>query len=300
MQPRYTCATVLALLASAACVPKGKYDQQVVDGQRLQAALHDAQGRAHGDDAELTRLRANIAEAEDAMRDRDKRLADALATTGGLQAKLDAQTAEDAQLREELRRLGKNADQLLAEKGSLAGALAQAKARLEELRNAQAAADARAALFHQLAVKFQKMVDAGELRIGLRQGRMVLQLSNDVLFDTGRTEIKPAGQAALREIASVLRTLPQRRFQVAGDTDNVPIDTTRFPSNWELSAGRALEVVHFLVAQKMSPTSLSAAGYGEFDPVASNDDAEGRSRNRRIEITLQPQIDEMAAVPTDK
>ena len=68
--------------------------------------------------------------------------------------------------------------------------------------------------------------------------------------------------------------------------------------NWELSAARALEVVHFFTAQGVAPTVLSAAGYGEFDPVASNDDKEGRRKNRRIrQITLQANIDELVAVP---
>ncbi|MGD0675839.1 MAG: OmpA family protein [Polyangiaceae bacterium] len=297
---RQSCGALLITATASACVSQGQYDKLAQDTQHLEADLHGSQLRLQADDAELAKLRAGITDAEASLHDRDKRLADALAKDGELQAKLDGQTAEDAQLREELGRLGKNADHLLAEKGTLAGALTEAKARLEELRKAQAAAEARLALFRQLVAKFQKMIDAGELRVGLRNGRMVLQLSNDVLFDTGRVEIKGAGQAALREVASVLRTMSDRRFQVAGNTDNVPIDNARFPSNWELSAGRALEVVHFLIGQKMIPEALSAAGYGEFDPVASNDEAAGRARNRRIEITLQPQIDELVAVPADR
>ena len=119
----------------------------------------------------------------------------------------------------------------------------------------------------------------------------------DVLFDTGRTELKPAGKAALKAIAEVIRIMPERQFQVAGHTDNVPIRTERFPSNWELSTGRALRVVHFLIGEGAEPSSLSAAGYSEIDPVASNDTPEGRRRNRRTEITLQPNIDELVKVP---
>ena len=159
------------------------------------------------------------------------------------------------------------------------------------------AADARAALFKQLALKFQKMIDAGELKISLRNGRMVLELRNDVLFDSGHTVIKPQGKLALTKIAPVLRTISDRHFQVAGDTDNMPIITSQFPSNWELSTRRAVEVVRFLIGQGMRPELLSAAGYGEFDPVSSNNDPEGRARNRRIEITLQPNIDELVSVP---
>jgi chemotaxis protein MotB len=98
-------------------------------------------------------------------------------------------------------------------------------------------------------------------------------------------------------VAVIFRSIGDRKFQVAGDTDNVPIHTERFPSNWELSTARAVEVVRYLIAQGVRPDVLSAAGYGEFDPVASNDDASSRARNRRIEITLQPNIDELVAVP---
>jgi chemotaxis protein MotB len=174
---------------------------------------------------------------------------------------------------------------------------AAAKADLQRLRREKAATEARAALFHDLAQKLEKMVDAGDLRIVLRGGRMVLQLPNDVLFDTASTDVKVAGRNALEKIAAVLKTVQGHAFQVAGDTDNVPIDTVRFPSNWELSSARALAVVHLLIKQGMEPTVLSAAGYGQFDPIAPNDNADGRSKNRRTEITLQPNIEELMAVP---
>ena len=95
----------------------------------------------------------------------------------------------------------------------------------------------------------------------------------------------------------MLATLTGRRFQVAGHTDDQPIRYSAFASNWELSAARGVEVTRFLIASGMRADSLSAAGYGEFDPVASNESAEGQSQNRRIEITLQPNIDELVAVP---
>ncbi len=118
-----------------------------------------------------------------------------------------------------------------------------------------------------------------------------------MLFDSGQTAIKPAGRDALLQVAKVLATVPGRTFQVAGHTDNVPIQNARFPSNWELSTARAVEVVKLLVAQGVAPGELSAAGYGEFDPVAGNDAPDGRAKNRRIEITLQPNLDELVAAP---
>jgi chemotaxis protein MotB len=141
------------------------------------------------------------------------------------------------------------------------------------------------------------MIDAGDLAITLRDGRMVLRLPNDVLFDSGRAELKVAGKTTLSQVASVLATIPGRHFQVAGHTDDEPIRRSPFRSNWDLSAARALEVTRFLVGEAVDPHALSAAGYGEFDPVAPNDVLAGRALNRRTEITVQPNIDEIVAVP---
>jgi chemotaxis protein MotB len=301
---RHLAALLVVLGPLSACVPKGKYDDAVASAQAAQRREQDAAANAGRElaarDAEIARLNAALKDLEARVADRERSLAATTDERQKLQQSLDAATAEDAQLRKELERLGKNADRLLAEKGTLSGALADAKARLEELRKAQAAADARAALFRELALKLKKMVDSGELAIVLRDGRMVLRLANDVLFDSGKTTIKPEGEAALKQIAAVLKTLPGRRFQIAGHTDDVPIKLAHFPSNWELSNARGVAVVHFLVAQGMNPEVLSAAGYGEFDPVGPNTDDASRARNRRIEITLQPNIDELVAVPAAK
>src|SRR5690606_26744059 len=117
--------------------------------------------------------------------------------------------------------------------------------------------------------------------------------------DSGQVTIKQTGKDALTEVAGILVTLDDRELQVAGHTDNVPISTQRFPSNWELSTARAVEVVRFLVAENVKPQLLSAAGYGEHDPVESNETPEGRAKNRRIEIVLQPNIGELVSVPTE-
>jgi len=174
---------------------------------------------------------------------------------------------------------------------------AELAAQLEELRKQKAAADARAALFNQFIAKFKKMIDAGKVSIHVRHGRIVLTLHNDVLFDEGKTDLKPDGKTALAEIAQALKTVSGRSFQVAGHTDNLPIKKPEFPSNWELSTARAVVVVKFLQKEGVSAGVLSAAGYGEWDPVAPNSDATNRAKNRRIEITLVPNIEELISAP---
>src|SRR5262249_49992540 len=90
--------------------------------------------------------------------------------------------------------------------------------------------------------------------------------------------------------------LQDRHFLVAGHTDNVPIRSGRWKSNWELSTARAIEVTLFLIAHGMKPQVLAAAGYGEFDPVSANDTAQNRAQNRRIEIVLQPNLSDLPSL----
>lgn len=287
-------------LALSSCVTQAKFDASEADARGAHAALASALDREKADEKAIDALKHDLADAESQRQVCDQKLSDLSVGSHNLQAQLDEATAINSKLSGELQRLGKNVDQILQEKGTLAKALDDAKSRLDELRKAQAAAEARAQLFQQFVQKFKSLVDAGELKITTRNGRLVLQLSNDVLFDSGQTAMKPAGKDALQQVAAVFKTLTGRTFQVAGDTDDLPIKTARFPSNWELSTARAVEVVKFLIARGVDPHTLSAAGYGEFDPVASNEASDGRAKNRRIEITLQPNLDELVAAPAVK
>lgn len=149
------------------------------------------------------------------------------------------------------------------------------------------------AVYKDTVYKLKKQIDAGELKVDIRDGRMVLDLPNDVLFDTGRVDIKPAGAKDLDAVADILKSLPDRQFQIAGHTDDVPIKNSMYGSNWELSTARALQVIHYLEDRGVKSAQLSASGYADVDPIASNTTEEGRKQNRRLEITLQPNITEV-------
>jgi chemotaxis protein MotB len=294
-------SAMFLLPLAGGCVSQGKYDQAVTDAREARAQLVSARGtlgrRLDQREAEIKRLHSVIDEATARCAGTAGELEDERAQALSCSKALDDATAMNQELRSELERQGRDVDELLAAKGTLASSLEQAKARLEELRRAQAAADARAAVFRDLALRLKRMIDAGDLKISLRSGRMVLVLPTDVLFDSGKTAIKPAGKETLAELAKALASFEGRRFQVAGHTDDEPIRFSGFASNWELSAERALRVVELLVQNGMKPAALSAAGYGEFDALRPNDGAENRAQNRRIEITLQPTIDELVKLP---
>jgi chemotaxis protein MotB len=212
-------------------------------------------------------------------------------------AKAECDAAAQAQKAASQKELDDLKAQLADAQGKAAAGDEATRAELDELRRQKAAAEARLRLFDEFLAKFKNMVDAGKLEITVRRGQIVLALATDVLFDTGKTDIKPEGKTALAEVATALKGVTGRRFQVAGHTDTVPIRTKEFPSNWELSTARAVAVVKLLVEKGVRADVMSAAGYAEFDPAQSNATGSGKQKNRRIEIVLVPNVEELVKMP---
>ncbi len=217
-----------------------------------------------------------------------------------VEANLAQLSAQNDEMTRHLQALGQNVSELEGQNSELTGqntglaeTLAETRRALEEYRVREAQAQERLAMFRGLLSRFQNMIDSGRLRIRIVRNRMVLELQDDILFAAGRDEVKEEGRFALAEVSTVLRDMHERHFMVAGHTDNIPIRTRRFPSNWALSTSRAVNVVEFFIEQGVDQTRLSAAGFADTQPVASNDTAEGRSQNRRIEIILIPNLDEL-------
>ncbi|MGL5756431.1 MAG: OmpA/MotB family protein [Paraclostridium sp.] len=122
---------------------------------------------------------------------------------------------------------------------------------------------------------------------------IVLQLDETILFDSGRDELKQTSIAALDTITKLVNDV-DNDILVEGHTDNVPIHNSRFASNWDLSTSRAVSVVSYFVENKgIKPTRFSVKGYGEFKPLVPNDTAENRSINRRVDILIVDQKDEV-------
>lgn len=194
--------------------------------------------------------------------------------------------AQNQQLAGRLRALGQNVEKL-------EGNLDETKRALEELREREKQAQGRIAMFRSLLQRFQEMIKSGRLRVRIVRNRMVVELPEGILFDSGKADLKDEGKKALTEVAKVLQDIKNRDFQVAGHTDNVPIRTPRFRSNWDLSAARAVNVSQFMMEKGMEAKRLSVAGYADTQPVASNDTTAGKQQNRRIEIVLVPNLDEL-------
>ncbi|HLP78308.1 MAG TPA: OmpA family protein [Candidatus Paceibacterota bacterium] len=138
--------------------------------------------------------------------------------------------------------------------------------------------------------EMRSALESKDVTISKLQGKLTVNILDRIMFDSGEAVLKPDGEAVMRKIAGLLAEHPQLKIHVIGHTDNIPIRSSarsRFASNWELSAARALAAVHFLVEQTgVDPHRVGALAYGEFRPVADNATAEGRAKNRRIAITI--------------
>jgi len=249
-----------------ACVTTSTHEKGIADlNEQHQKELE----KTRADEA------ARLAEMEKARKDLETKLTDAQKRADELNKVLQGTAADKEKL-----------DKLLQ----------ATNAQLEDLGRQKAAAEARAATYKPLTDRLRSMIDAGKLSVRIRKGRMLISLPNDVLFDSGSAVLKRAGQDAVAQVAQALAGFSDRQFLVAGHTDDKPIRSARFPSNWELSTERAVVVTRFLVSKGMKPDSLGAVGYGEFDPVIANDSDDHRAQNRRIEIQLQPNLSELPSM----
>jgi chemotaxis protein MotB len=204
--------------------------------------------------------------------------------------------AENAVMKARLVALGQDLTQLKTKAGAMVEDISAKEKQIAELLKQQEAARQRAAMFKDLLSKFKAMIDSGQLKVEVRKGRMLVKMSDKILFDPGKDDIKKEGKTALAEVTKILVGIAGRSFQVAGHTDNVPIKSRKFPSNWELSNSRALKVVRYMIDNGMDAARISAAGYGEFDPVGDNSTDDGKQLNRRIEITLMPSLEELPKI----
>jgi len=143
-----------------------------------------------------------------------------------------------------------------------------------------------------LEERLSQEIQDKQLSLKMSEKGLVITFVADVLFDSGKAKIRTEAYQSLDKVARVLQeNVHQLNIGIEGHTDNVPIKTSGWKSNWELAAARSLSVLHYLVYEKgISPERISAIGYGEFRPVASNDTKGGRQLNRRVEIVILPQV----------
>lgn len=169
----------------------------------------------------------------------------------------------------------------------------------QDLREAKAAPppQPRDALHDDLVADLRPLIEKGVLQVEHQKGRTTIGMRAEVLFASGSADLSDGGRQTVREVAHALARHADAHWQVEGHTDDVPIHSDKFPSNWHLGAFRAITVVEEMVDAGMRPGVVSAATFASYAPVASNEAEAGRADNRRIEIVLLPEVTDVQRTP---
>jgi len=172
--------------------------------------------------------------------------------------------------------------------------LEEREKRISELERIIARQDSIAKRLNRLLREALLGFKADELSIEIKDGKVYVSMSDKLMFASGKAEVQEKGKEALEVLAKVLKKNPEFEILVEGHTDNVPISTDRYKDNWDLSVARATSMVRLLNEKHgLDADRLTASGRGEHDPKATNETAAGRAQNRRTEIILSPNLDEI-------
>ncbi len=261
------------------CVTQGKYDLAMQNAQTLDEQLKAEKEARSSADAKVGQLEQQMKEQAEKEQ----------AEKAALNARLSTAETRLTEGSAERRAL----EQRNTELSALNDELARSKKKLTE---AKEALEKKSSEYESLSKSLQKEISEGKVELSELRGRMTVNLKDKILFASGSTRVGKEGGEALVKIAEALKGVKGKIIRVEGHTDDVPTDPNgAFPSNWELSLARAMAVVRALQDAGVDPTTLSAAGYGQYQPIAANDTPEHRSLNRRIEIVLAPSLTEPTA-----
>lgn len=216
--------------------------------------------------------------------EQQKTKGEARAATDKAAADVAAATAAQKELTDKVEKLEGEKAELANAKEELSKEVEAKSGELAELKGT----------YDKLEAQMKDEIARGDISLSQDGGRLRVGLVDKILFDSGEAAISKRGEEVLARVGAVLATIDDKQIQVSGHTDRTPISeklAPQFPTNWELSTARAINVVRFL-SEKASvpPQRLVASGYSEYHPIANNKTAAGRAKNRRIEILLTPSL----------
>jgi chemotaxis protein MotB len=259
------------------CVSQGKYRLKEDEAKGLSGELADLKQQYGKLSADNSALKAEFdklkAEAAGLVKENQALTKDKSELEQVLKAKSDTLSKNVSDLRQKAADLQEENRKLSDEIATLQ------KAKEEKVKEVSST-------YEHLLENMKSEIAQGQVTISELKGKLTVNMEAAILFDSGKADVKPDGIAILLKMVPTLKEVKDKSIRIEGHTDNVPIRSAQFPSNWELSAARAINVAKYLQQQGLDPTNLSSAAFSEFRPVADNATKEGRAKNRRIEITL--------------
>lgn len=299
---------ILSLLPSCV-VTKKKYDDMLAQKVKLEAELAQR-------NAELERLQNQVAELDKQVK---KLVEDTTLLAGDVQAKADrinqlskeyeqlntyyknllsssGQLNRDlARQREQLLAIQQSLDRTKRTNDSLSLSLAEREKKVKELETILASKEKAV---NNLRNRIQNALlgfKESDLTVNIKNGKVYVSLAEQLLFASGSTEVDPKGVNALQQLAKAIKDQRDINILIEGHTDNVPISrkSQYMQDNWDLSVMRATAITKILVRAGVSPKQITASGRGEYSPLAPNDTPANRQKNRRTEIIITPNLDEL-------
>jgi chemotaxis protein MotB len=287
-------AAALTVWVSGCTVMRSTYDQKATEADTLAkrySALQKQYDELSAENAALKARGDHLAAELASMTQQKEKIATDLAYVTGQRDKLSQDRDELSEiLRSRSDALSQNVFELRKKVADLEeenGRLQRENARLVRAKEEQV--EKVSSTYESLLEKMKVEIAQGQVTIKELKGKLSVNMVDAILFDSGRAEVKKGGISVLQKVVSILKDIHDKSIRIEGYTDNVPISSSlakRYPTNWELSAARALNVTRFLQEQGIDPALLSAVAHGEYDPIADNATPEGRAKNRRIEINL--------------
>ena len=286
------------LMVVTGCVTKGTHEEALADLDQMRKASAKSASQIAALEEEKAKLSSELLSAQTAaagLRD-DKQMLIAQATgTSDEMARLQKRMSElETQISDreiEIGKLKQGGEALAAEKARLEREHAAKEAEIQRLTKTQ----------EDLTKSLKAEIERGDIKIKQVRDRLTINMVEKVLFNSGQARVKPAGLDVLKNVSDVLKNVNDKQIRIEGHTDNVPIGVKlrdKFPTNWELSTGRATNVVRYFIEQGgVNRENLEAVGYADTRPVADNETEEGRTANRRIEIALFPK--DLSAIVSD-
>ncbi|MBC7963069.1 MAG: OmpA family protein [Steroidobacteraceae bacterium] len=277
----YTALSGLLILSLSGClVAESSYLKKVEEADVLTKNFGDLQQKHARLSSDNTALKADYeklkGEAADLTRDKQLLTADKMQLEDVLKAKSDTLSINITELRQKVADLESENRKLKVDIAALQ------KVKEEKVKEVSST-------YEQLLSNMKNEIAQGQVTISELKGKLTVNMEAAILFDSGRADVKPEGLIILMKMVNTLKGVTDKAIRIEGHTDNVQISgalTRTFPTNWELSAARAINVTKYLQQQGINPLNLSAAAFAEHKPVSDNSTREGRAKNRRIEIAL--------------
>ncbi|MGA1839794.1 MAG: OmpA family protein [bacterium] len=281
---------VFFALAIAGCfVTKNTYLKKVNEAETLTQNLeslkqqyNDLQKENDKLNQQIEKLESEVEDLESVLEARSDELSTKIVLSRQKIADLEKEKEEKIQKIAELKQKNSELEQQIGQlKQQISNIEAEKEEKLKEVSKT----------YGSMIEKMKAEIEEGQVTITELKGKLTVNMLDAVLFDLGKAEIRPEGLVVLQKVIDVLKDVEDKVIRVEGHTDNLKIHgalAQKYPTNWELSAARAVNVARYLQKQGIDPNILSATAFGEYKPVADNDTKEGRAKNRRIEIVLLP------------